>query len=216
MCDTAMKTTSDYIVPEGPFCPTGNASTDELHTYSELGQSVPSICQARQEYIIVKHQYILTDKNLETMLSRRYYSKTICFKPTVRNYNMLHPPKILESLNNKLHTSPDIEELRAEDAYFDFAINNISNILGTSLESGGFRYHIDIKLRDKGNIHEWERTDIVINIPGEHYYEKNRYWKEISSKVSEFYKSLEDNPMFSEDIINRLRKFIYIVVHAEE
>ena len=58
--------------------------------------------------------------------------------------------------------------------------------------------------------------DIIIKFPDEHYDDITGYWKSISTKVSNFYKSLPKNPEYSEEIVKRIRKFIYIIVISEE
>lgn len=130
--------------------------------------------------------------------------------------DMLTPPEVAESIKARLHIDPEIKERLGGDRYFNYALNNIINIINELLKDPGFRYRIDVRLRDEGNKRGWERVDLVIKFPDEHYEEITRHWKAISAKVSQFYKSLQSNPVFSEDRIIQIRKFIYIVVRSED
>lgn len=128
--------------------------------------------------------------------------------------DMLRPPEIAESFKDRVDS--EIEERIGEDKHIKYAFNSISNIIDELLTDPGFRYRIDIRLRDKGNRRGWERVDLVIKFPDDKYGEITRYWKAIGTKVTEFYDSLQSNPAFSEDQINQIRKFIYIVVRSED
>jgi hypothetical protein len=130
--------------------------------------------------------------------------------------DMLKAPEVPEAFGAKLHNLSEITERFGEDRYTNYAISSIFNIIDDSLKDLGFGYNINIRLRDKGNRRGWERIDLVIKFPDEHYEDITRYWKAISAKVGEFYKSLQGNPAFSEDNINQIRKSIYIVVRSED
>lgn len=155
---------------------------------------------------------IIFSRSLESMLSSR--SDLIQVGSTF--IEMVNPPEISGRIRTKLHISSEIERRSTEDRPFNYILNNTFNIIDLFIGNPGFHYRINANLRDKGNIYGWERVDIIIKFPDEHYDEIDGYWKGISTKVSEFYNSLQNNPTFSEDTINRLRKFIYIVIRAEE
>jgi hypothetical protein len=139
---------------------------------------------------------------------------------TAHKYNealdMLNPPEITGSLKTKLRIDPEIEGRLGDERHIKFALNNVINIIGELLRDPGFNYKINVVLRDAGNIHGWEHTDIIIKFPDEHYDDITGYWKSISMKVSNFYKSLLQNQECSEEIVKRIRKFIYIIVISEE
>jgi len=130
--------------------------------------------------------------------------------------DMLKPPEMPEAFEAKFQFDSEIKERFGEDRYINYSLNNIYNIINESLKDVGFGYNINIRLRDKGNRHGWERIDLVIKFPDEHYEEITGYWKTISANVGEFYKSLHGNPAFSEDRINQISKSIYIVVRSED
>jgi len=130
--------------------------------------------------------------------------------------DMLKPPAISESFEAKLHFDSEIKERFGEDRQINYALNNIYNIIDNSLKDPGFSYSINIRLRDKGNRRGWERIDLVIKFPDEHYEEITRYWKAISANVSEFYNTLQSNPAFSEEHVSQIRESVYIVVRSED
>jgi len=129
---------------------------------------------------------------------------------------MLEPPAILELIRTKLHTSSDVEDWSKRQKNIDFVLNNIFNIIGKKIGNPGFDYRIDTGLRDKGNTYGWERIEIAIKFPDDHYKEINGYWKHISSDVSDFYELLKSYPEFSDERVMGLRRSIYIIMFSEE
>ena len=129
---------------------------------------------------------------------------------------MLNPPEITGSLKTKLRIDPEIERRLGDERHIKFALNNVINIIAELLRDPGFNYKINVVLRDAGNINGWEHTDIIIKFPDEHYDDITGYWKSISTKVSNFYKSLLQNQECSEEIVKHIRKFIYIIVISED
>lgn len=155
---------------------------------------------------------IIFSRSLESMLSSRSDLNQV----GSTFIEMVNPPEISGRIRTKLHISSEIDMRSKDDRPFNYVLNHIFNIIDRLLGNPGFNYRINANLRDKGNIYGWERVDIIIKFPDNHYDEIDGFWKGISIKVNEFYKSLQNNPTFSEDTINRLRKFIYIVIRAEE
>ncbi|HUS76757.1 MAG TPA: hypothetical protein VMY43_12230 [Methanothrix sp.] len=130
--------------------------------------------------------------------------------------DMLKPPEIAESFHAKLHADFEIGVHLEKNRYLNYTLNSIFSIINETLKDPGFGYRIDLRLRDKGNRNGWERIDLVIKFPEDHYEEIKEYWKDISIKVGGFYGSLNCNPAFSEEHINQMRQFIYIVVRSED
>lgn len=130
--------------------------------------------------------------------------------------DMLGPPAISGSSKMKLSIDPNVEVCLEGERHIRYALNIIFNIIVGLLRDPGFNYKINVVLRDAGNIHGWEHIDIIIKFPDEHYDDITGYWKSISTNVSNFYKSLLQNQEYSEEIVKRICKFIYIIVISEE
>lgn len=141
------------------------------------------------------------------------YSETI---------DMLQPPEISSFFKARLHLDPRIEGYIAEKRHIHYTLNNVFNIIGDLLRSPGFHYRVYANLRVNDDVIEeedkkgWERMELIIKFPDEHYDDIDEYWKNISKQVSNFYESLKNNPEFDEEAITKMRKFVYILVRSEE
>ncbi|MDD1762765.1 MAG: hypothetical protein LUQ59_11100 [Methanothrix sp.] len=147
---------------------------------------------------------------------KKMLSTSNLIQDNAKYVDMLKPPVISESFGARLHFDSEIKERFGEDRQINYALGNIYTIINESLKDTGFSYSVNIRLRDKGNIRGWERIDLVIKFPDEHYEEITRYWKAISAKVNEFYKSLQSNLAFSEERVSQIRESVYIVVQSED
>lgn len=138
---------------------------------------------------------------------------------SIRNskyFSKFEPPEISLSIRHRLNIDNNIEKRLAGEQHIRYALNSVFNIISDSLDCLDFSYRIDATLRDKDNLNGWERIEIIIKFPDEHYDDISGYWKCISTSVSDFYTSLKHISGFSDDIIIRIRKFIYILVRSEE
>jgi hypothetical protein len=131
-------------------------------------------------------------------------------------FDMLNPPEISGSLKTKLHIDPEIEKHLGNDRHIKFALNNVINIISDLSKNLGFDYRVDAYLRGNEYSDGWERMELIIEFPDEHYDDIAEYWKKVSIYLSDFYKSLQSIPEFSDEIIARIRKSIYIIVRSEE
>ncbi len=189
---TSHKKASDQDIAEETWVQAGRAGAKEIK--SEAGSEATF------------------SRSLESMLSSR--SDLIQIGSTF--IRMFDPPEISSRFKAKLRTSSEIEELLTKDRPFNFVLSNIFNIIDNLFENIGFHYRVDTNLRDKGNVYGWERVDVIIEFPDEHYDDIDGNWRKVSAKISEFYKSLKNNPTFSEDTINHLREYIYVIIRSEE
>lgn len=136
--------------------------------------------------------------------------------------DMLQPPEISSFFKARLHLDPRIEGYIAEERRIRYALNNVFNIIGDLLRNPGFNYRVYANLIVNDDIREeedkkgWERMELIIKFPDEHYDDIDEYWKNISKQVSNFYGSLQNNPEFDEEAITKMRKFVYILVQSEE
>lgn len=139
---------------------------------------------------------------------------------TAHMYNedidMLNPPEIPGSLKTKLHIDPEIEKRLCDDRHINFVFNNIINLISDLSKDLGFGYRVDAYMRGNEYDGGWERMELLIKFPDEHYDDIAEYWKRVSMYVSEFYTSLQNIAEFSDEILARIRKSIYIIVLSEE
>lgn len=125
-------------------------------------------------------------------------------------------PEISTQFRTKLYVDSSVENYLAEDQYVKYALNNIYYIIEETLFKVEFDYKVNVILRDDNNICKWKHIDVIITFPDKYYKNINMYWKEISTEVSNFYNSLQTNTEFTNDIIDNIRKFIYVLIHSEE
>lgn len=131
-------------------------------------------------------------------------------------FDMLNPPEITGSLKTKLRIGPEIEKRLGDDRYIKYVFNHVINIILDLSKDLCFDYRVDANLQGNEYDDGWERVEVIIEFPEDHYDDIAEYWKKVSMLVSEFYKSLQDVTEFSEDILARMRKTIYIIVRSEE
>lgn len=129
---------------------------------------------------------------------------------------MLNPPEIPGSLKTKLHLGPEIEKRLGDDRYIKFFFNHVINIVLDLSKNLCFDYRIEANLLGNEYDDGWERVEVIIEFPEDHYDDIAEYWKKVSMLVSEFYKSLQDVTEFSDGILTKMRKTIYIIVRSEE
>jgi hypothetical protein len=131
-------------------------------------------------------------------------------------FDMLNSPEIPGSFKSKLHIGPEIEKRLGDDRHINFVFNHVVNIVLGISKDLCFGYRVDAYLRGNEYDDGWERVELIIEFPEDHYDDIAEYWKKVSMHVSEFYKSLQNVAEFSDDIIARMRKTIYIIVRSGE
>lgn len=123
---------------------------------------------------------------------------------------MLRAPAISMSFREKLHTSPEIDDLISDDIYFKYALYNIFNLLEKSLSNIENSYQVSVIL-DNEEISERNRVDVVVRVKESNYDHIFKLWNDVGTVIVAYLTSLKEKTTMPKPIAENLYNFINII-----
>ena len=119
-------------------------------------------------------------------------------------------PKISSQFCAKLNIEKEIKDLLSIDENFNYVLHSILKILDSIFDDYENLHHVEVKLESDEDNPKWKHADIKIKLDDDSLI--SEIWRAASKSVKEFYKAVDERKIMPSGTLNRIHKFIYIIV----
>jgi len=119
-------------------------------------------------------------------------------------------PIISDSFGTKRNIKAEIKELLSGDRGFNYVLYNILKIINNIFDEYGNPGRVEVALESDEDNPKWKHADIKIKLDDDSL--NSEIWRKASKATKEFYKSTDARKIMPRATLQRIHKFVYIIV----